>query len=566
MAARRRPPTDEWELGPEPPEYHEFAASAEAEPIADFSAARLTRRVQVVTVEHLAWSGIAIWALLTRVLELDFVPLAPNEARHALFEYDLINGTNLASAAGYHPASAGWIHLIEAGLFALGGVNDLAARLVFVAAGLLMITTAFFMRPYIGRAGAIALAGLIAVSPTFTHFSRTSAIEIVAVAIAMTVIEAFMVLIRRPTAVRAIGFGCASGLLCASGRTGFVAAGALLAALLLLGLYQVVAMERPFLNLRIWLVRYASALVAAIGGAALAWFASEISLFRFAAVAENIERVCNGFATRNYLAGFQHYAPGLLLYEFLITVAAINGLIVIISWRTWSPLALFSLLWLVISFACFLGNSQPAQEQIVFMLLPLVIVGALGIDYLHHAPVWPYVRVALAVLVAITLYVQVMANFVYAAPSANELPWSHHANLYWREGATTVEARGLLREVRQRFPETGGTAFSREIWPPSLRWYLRDFRPTNSGKMADLVINPVPPSGTVRDADFEQTFSIDLEQSWQPALNTLTVGSAIRFLLSADAWTPLRNSTIAVMVHPRLELGPTLIMPPPLNP
>jgi len=254
MPLRRLPFGDEWKLGPEPLADHEFV---QVESKTDLSSGRLARAVQVVRVEHLVWGGLAIWAVITRLLELGTVPLAPSEARHALLEYDLANGTNWASAAGYHPASAGWVHLVEAGLFAAGGASDLAARLIFVVAGLSMIAIAFLMRPYLGRAGAIAAASLIAASPTFTYFSRASAIAIVTAALALSVIESFLAFARRPSLLRAILLGGLSGLLCATGSAGLATSGILLASLALLGLSQLIVTDRAYLNLRIWLERYA---------------------------------------------------------------------------------------------------------------------------------------------------------------------------------------------------------------------------------------------------------------------------------------------------------------------
>lgn len=566
MPAQRLPASDEWRLGPEPLGVREHEPLIDAEPKADLSATRLTRAVQVVTVEHLLWSGLAIWAVITRFLELGAAPLAPAEARHALFEYDLVNGTNWASATGYHPAWAGWVHLVEAGLFAAGGASDFAARLMFAVAGLLMVAMAFLMRPYIGRAGAIAVAGLITLSPTFTYFSRASAISIVAVAVTMVTIEAFLALARRPNLLGAIWLGCASGFLCATGAAGLTTGVILLAALALLGFYQMTVSDRIYLNVRIWLERYASALAAAIIVAGLSWFASEMSLFRLTDIAKNMEHVWNGFTERDYLAGLQYYTPGLLLYEFFIIVTAITGLIAIVSLRVWSRLALFSSLWLLLSLGYFLGSRERESERLVLMLLPLVIVGALGIDYLHHTRAWPYVRMALVAFGAATVYVQIAANFIYAAPDSNEPPWARHANLYWREGATTIEARAFLSDIRRRFPEEGGTVFDFGIWPPSLRWYLRDFRPTNLAKLADLVINPNLPVVAVRDDEVESPVRLDLEESWEPTLSALTPARAIRFVFTANAWTGLRDRTIAIMVRPPSELAPTLIIPPPLSP
>jgi predicted membrane-bound mannosyltransferase len=557
--------SDEWQLGPEPEAGQESERPTNAQPPADLSAARLGRPVKVVTVEHLAWGALAIWAVITRFLEVSVAPLAPAEARHALFEYDLVNRTDWASASGYHPAGAGWIHLLEAGLFAAGGVSDFVTRLMFVLAGLLIIFAAFLMRPYLGRAGAIAVAGLIATSPTFTFFSRTSATPIVAAALAMVVIDALMAVTQRPSLLGAAGLGCASGLLCAVDAGGLALGGILLVAFALLGVYQLIVSDRVYLNVRIWLERYASLVAAAILAAAVFWFASEMSLFRLADVAKNVATVWTGMSVQNYLPGLLYYAPGIMLYEFLIILAGITGLIVIISLRAWSRLALFCLLWLVLTWGYFLGSHQRDSERLVLILLPLVIVGALGIDYFHHTSTWPYARAVLVTLGAATVYVQVAVNFIHAAPEANEAPWARPANLYWREGATTIEARARLSEIRRGFPEAGGSVFNAGIWQPSLRWYLRDFRPTNSAKLADLVINRDLRSAAGHNSGLESLSRIDLEESWEPTLATLTPAYAIRFVFTATAWAPLQHSTIAITVRPPSDVAPTLVIPPPAS-
>jgi hypothetical protein len=563
MSPMRLQSGDEWKLGPEPRPDHELVSLSEAQPKADLSTLRLTRTVQVVAVEHLAWVGLAIWALITRFLQLGMAPLAPYEARHALFEYDLASGTSWASQTGYHPAGAGWVHLLEAVIFAAGGASDVTARLIFVVAGLSMIAIAFLMRPYVGRAGAIAFASLITISPTFTYFSRASAIAIVAAALAMGIIELFLSLPRRPTLMRAIGLGCMSGLLSALGPTGLATAASLLAALMLLGLYLLIVKNRAYLNSRIWLVRYESALGGAIIAAGLFWFGSQIGLSSVSEIAKNTKNVWMGFRPHEYFAGLHYYLPGLLLYEFLIALTAIIGVIAIVTLRAWSRLAVFSLLWLMMSFAYFLGSHERESERLVIMMLPLVLVGAIGIDYLHHTRTWPFARAVLIVLGAVTVYVQLEANFIYAAPVTNEATWARHANLYWRDGAMTVEARTDLGRIRKQFPEEGGTVFISGLWQPSLRWYLRHFRPTSSSKMADLVIDSKPAERVVQDPDLGSSRSIDLEESWNPALKTLSPAKALRFVFTATAWTPLRDHSITIFLHPRTDLAPSLIMPPP---
>ncbi len=562
MSARQTPASDEWQLGPEPAPDEHLEPPVSVGSGADLSAARLGRPLQVVTVEHVAWAAIALWALLTRFLELSAGPLAPAEARHALFEYDLANGTHWASAAGYHPAWSGWIHLLEAGLFAAGGASDVGARLIFVIAGLLMVVMAFVMRHYIGRAGAIALAWLIAISPTFTYFSRVSATGMAAAAMAMVAAAVFMALKRQATFLRAIGLGCASGLMAAADPAGLATGGIFLAALALLGVYQLLVTDKVYFRVRVWLERYASLLVATIIAAALSWCASELILFKLPAVGHSVEKLWSEIGVRDYPAAFHYYAPGMVLYEFLIALAGVAGMMAIVSLRAWSRFAFFSLLWAVMSFGYFLGSGERESEWLVQMLLPTAMVAAIGIDYMHHTNAWRYARTMLVVLGVATIYVQVLANFVYRAPDASEAPWARHANLYWREGATAIEAREHLGEIRRQFPEDGGTVFNSGIWPPAVRWYLRDFRPTNAANLADLVVNPNPPLTTGEDSEFETSYVVDLEESWAPTLTTLAPAGAIRFILNAAAWSTLQTRSIGITVRPRSDLAPTLIMPP----
>jgi predicted membrane-bound mannosyltransferase len=258
MSARQTPTSDDWQLGPEPKTDEPVQLTVLKEPEPDLSAGRLERPLHTITIEHLAWTAVAVWALFSRCATLGACPLATTEARHALFEYDLANATRYAASAGYHPAWSGWIHLGEAGLFAVGGADDLGARLLFVISGLLMVAVAFAFRDEIGRAGAIALAALIAVSPTFTWFSRTSATGLPAAAMAMVTLVAFARLRRRPTFGRAMGLGCAGGLMAAADPAGLIVGGIFVIALALLGAYELVFSAGAFLRARVWIARYAT--------------------------------------------------------------------------------------------------------------------------------------------------------------------------------------------------------------------------------------------------------------------------------------------------------------------
>jgi hypothetical protein len=557
-----KPADAEWQLGPEP----ESVPAQQLEPAPrvqkrDLSGERLQRPLQIVTVEHLAWTIIGLWALVSRLAMLGAAALSPTEAGNALFEYDLANRTRLASAVGFHPIWSGWIHLLQAGIFLTGGSSDFSARLVFALAGLVLVASAFPLRPYLGRAGAIAVGALLVISPTLTYFSRVSATAAVAATMAMLTIATFMAAKARPTVQRAIGLGFAGGLMAAADSAGFITAVIFLVALMLIGLYDALATRLVYFRIRVWLERNATLLVAAIVAAAFG-VASELIWFRPKELGAALEGLWRGIGLQQSTRNLAYYAPGILLYEFLLTAAGIAGIATIAVSRTMSRLTLFCLLWLVLSIGFFLINGRRESDWLVQMLVPAALVAAPAIDHLHHSDIWRYARVVLLVLGVATVYEQILTNLVNNGPDASAAPWAQQANLYWRGGATPVQSRDLLRQIRRRFTANGGTVFNAEGWPLALRWYLRDFRPAQAARSADIIVTPALPLISNEDSQFQASYLIDIEESWNPELRSLDVGKALSFLVSASAWTGLHGRSVALTVHLPVDLAPTVILPP----
>jgi hypothetical protein len=260
--------------------------------------------------------------------------------------------------------------------------------------------------------------------------------------------------------------------------------------------------------------------------------------------------------------GLRFYAPGMVLYEFFILTAAFVGVIAMTAMRAWSRSAMFFLLWTALSSVYFLASRERVPEQIIQILLPAVFIAAIGLDCMHRTRAWRFIRVAVVVLGFFTIYVQLLTNLVYNAPDASEAPWMRHANLYWRDGATTLQARERLTGIRDRFPATGGGAFNSAAWKPALRWYLRDFRPTTDAKLADVLVNHDSTAAAEADSEFASTYVFDLEESWAPTLARADPASALRFVLSAISWSPLASRRVSLTVQSPGELSPTLIMPP----
>jgi hypothetical protein len=548
---------DDWQLGIEP-RAEEASPPVRADSKIDFEAQPLDRIVQVITVEGLAWSAIALWTVVTRLVGLGIPPLAPSEARHALFEYDLVNRTNWASTIGYHPTAGAWIHLLEAALFATAGVNDLTARLGFAVTSLSVVAMMALMRRSLGRAGAIAAATMVAISPTFTFFSRSSSTGIVVAALAMLSLVSFIALMRKPSLPPSTCLGIAAGLLCGTAATGLATAAILTAALILLGVCQMVVSERPMLEFRIWLRRYRSNILIVCAVAVLTWLLPQAIFFKLTDIYENLRELSDGFSAHPYFRSLECYAPAMLLYEFLIVLAAILGLVTTLSRPPRSRVAFYSLGWMLLTLAIFMGNRAREPERLVILLLPMVMIGGLGINCLYRSGAWRYARLVLFVLGVITIYTQVLTSFVYPAPASGS---ASHANLYWRDGATTVEAREQLEAIRRRFPPQGGTIFMDRSRVPSLRWYLRDFRPSSSAKTADLSVYFTPPA-SLSNPDFDDIARIDLQTAWEPTLSTLNPVRALHFVFTARPWLELHTTTVSIVVHAPSDTGPTLIVPP----
>jgi uncharacterized protein (TIGR03663 family) len=570
MASAQRSDSDEWRLGIEPGEHHELElVHPPSEPQRDLSLERLERPLEVVTVERLGWALVALYAILTRLAFLAARPLDASEAQQALFEYGL-------AANGFHTKTiadtsyGGWVHIFEAGLFAAFGANDFTARIVFALSGVLLVAIAFEMRHYVGRAGALGLAALLVLSPTMTYFSRMSTTVTPAAALALVAVVIFMALKRNPERRKAIALGCVAGLMIAADSIGTIAAASFLAGLVMLGLWELAAGKNNILRVRVWLDRYSSLVAAMIVAAVVVWFISLLMLpgaFTEAAVDDFGKSIWPLSLASGFPQGFRVYGPVLAFYEFLIALTGAFGLATIVSLRVRSRFAVWCAIWMVLSLGFFLWMPAWSGDRMLAMLLPAAVVGAFGVDYLHHTSAWRIIRYPLAALAALTLYVQVLTNFVYAAPNASEASWARHANLFWFDGATTVQTRDESARALEGITPADATVFFKDDHRdlPALEWYLRTLRPVDK-RAATVVVEPKPDSiGNDPDSGV-RTFSFDSDESWSASSKGLDLSRALAYFFTARAWGPIETHQATIIVKPGRAVAPTEIITPGASP
>ncbi|MGD0289873.1 MAG: hypothetical protein ABSC63_09505 [Candidatus Binataceae bacterium] len=553
---------EEWRLGIELSDdhEHEFAESA-AEPARNLSYERLERPLHVVTAENLGWVAIAAYAVLTRLTALGARPLDGIEASHALYEFDLAStGTNVA--AGFHPTYGGWVHLLTAGVFALGGANDYTARTVFALSGLLMVAMAFELRHYIGRAGGLALGAMLALSPSLTSYSRASATATPAAALALVTIAVFMALKSGPGARRAAALGLFAGLMIAADPTGLATAAIFVAALIPIGLWDAVTGKNVFLAIRVWLDRYSSRLVLVIVTAAVVWMISQMMIpggLSAAGIAGSWSPT-PGPGQAGFLAGLRFYLPVLTLYEFMIALAGVFGAMVIITLNVRSRFATWALIWAALSVAYFCWSPRRDTESIVAMLIPAAVVGAIGLNWLHHSDAWRLTRIPLVVAAILTIYIGAVANFVCDAPDGSEAPWARHANLFRGASATTEQARLYSRQAAAGIAPVNATvAFDGEIGAP-LRWYLRNLRPIANADAATVVVSKA--AATTNGASPAAIYHFDCAEGWIPNFAEAQASAVSRFLISGRIWGPVISDDATILVRKSAASAPTVILTP----
>jgi len=569
--------TEEWRLGIEPGGHDALEASQETDAPRNYSAERLERPLCVLTAEHLGWAKVAVLALASRLVMLGARPLDSAEAGHALGELALLHG---GPPAGAHLS---WIQLLEAAVFAALGAGDFCARIVFALSGLLLIAAAFAMRRQLGRAGAMAFAALLMLSPSVAYFSRAADSLVPALAFAVLALVLFLVLTDEPGRLIAAGLGAAIGLGLASGGAALMTALFMLAALAFVGLTLVAAGARVRLQVRVWWTRRKTLFLITILVAAVVWLGCESDFFTrspFGAIANEFRSNLRGLpgllglwnpdsnldpaSPRGFMAGLNFYLPILALYEFLIVLLGLIGALCVLTLRIRSRLATAALVWSALAAAFYLWTPARSPAFVLQMIVPMALLGALVIEYLHHTVAWSIVRYPLAVLALLTLCVQVANNFIWYAPDASQAPWARTALLYWTEPATTLQTPVQCARVTSQAPPHGASAFFAAD-SPVLRWYLRALTPAATAEGATAIVSSVEQVSLSQAQGFT-TYEFELSDTWHPAWRSLSPQAAMHYLASARAWTPLDSRRVTVGVRPIVTIAPTVILAPAAPP
>ena len=122
-----------------------------------------------ISGETLAWAAVLFTAVLIRLASLGTDALNPAGAHHAYAAYSLFRGSGatLDSTVG-----GPFAVIFGALLLFLFGISDQVIRLGPALAGIGAVALVLLLRPYLGRAGALLAALLLAISPSVVYFAR----------------------------------------------------------------------------------------------------------------------------------------------------------------------------------------------------------------------------------------------------------------------------------------------------------------------------------------------------------------------------------------------------------
>ena len=151
----------------------------------DRGGGRRTRGPSGPTVEMGLYLLLLVVAAALRLYALGARPLEAEEAQQAMAAWRFYQG-QFQSLEGYSPL----LFYGDLLTFLLFGASDFWARLVPALFGIALVGLPYFLRCWLGRAGALAAAALLAFSPSALFFSQSLEGETAVAACALVLLAA----------------------------------------------------------------------------------------------------------------------------------------------------------------------------------------------------------------------------------------------------------------------------------------------------------------------------------------------------------------------------------------
>jgi uncharacterized protein (TIGR03663 family) len=513
-----------------------------------------------LTVEGAAHAAILLAALALRLFALGDRPLHHDESIHAYYAWRILQygPADYRYDPTYHGPTLYYGTALVLGLF---GASDVSARILPVSCSVGLAALGWPLRRILGRREALAWALLVSFSPTFGYYGRSLRHDVPMAFLTVAGVVAFLLYREEPKRHRLYLSALAFGLAAATKEDIYLTAFCFANALWIVPLWSGRSGSSLRERVRDWIGdgmdlarRSAFPLATAAAIATVAALVLYTSLLghpeNWNFPARAISHWWEQHRIRRIGGPWWYYLPLEIVYEPVILLGAILGLVSALRRAPVSRLEAFLATWAVLSF----GVYAWAQEKVPWLLVPFLAPQALlaatwfGRLSARRVAAW-------TPLVAIGLWGLVASNYLYDAPRPEEPPEAAHAEpmVYVQ---STYDIRKVVAEIRrvERILGTGRrtplVVVGEATWP--LSWYLRD-RPVHWGSLpaetdAPVLIVDAKDAERLRadlgDAYREQRFAV--RGWWQIDWSRLSLANAARFLLWRLAWNP-PGTTDAVM-------------------
>ncbi len=343
------------------------------------------------TLEAILWVVVILSALLVRIASLTNNPFSAAEAQRAYAAWQFVDGQSArVDGALWGPLP----FLINGLFFFLFGARDTVARLAPALAGVAIVPICWWLRPWFGRWGALGVAAMLALSPTFVYGSRqvTGIPWVVLAALAL-----FLCVLRladeRATTGTLVVAGIAVAFLIGSGPSGLTMLLAFAFALAILALLDrpdadtgerrgalraIGAHIRQIDRRVLWSVVGLAGLLLLM--ACSLFFTDLIHLPR--TLGSMFGRWWDDLFATERNEPWYYYLLIALIYEPFIGVAAIIGVVLIARAAAPRPLAMtLPLTWQLVALVLFSLSGGKTPENAAMILLALALIGGAAVQW-----------------------------------------------------------------------------------------------------------------------------------------------------------------------------------------
>lgn len=444
--------------------------------------------------ERVWWTAVvylATVAMFLRFYDLSLKPLHHDEGVNALLLTGLVSPPHhyQYDPGNYHGPTLYYLAWPSAVVF---GLTAVAIRFVTALAGLLAVLLVLPLRRQIGSVGAIAAAGLLALSPGAVYFSRYFIHEILLVCFTLATVVAAVMWWQRGRTVYLHLAAVSAGLMFATKETAIISAVVLIGSGVGAALFfefrsarQDSAPTRSLRHVSSAVSTWARTVTRALGqrrdlllvaqvlglflAVSILFYTSFFTHWQGAIDALKTFTIWTKTGTATHTRPWYAYLAWLSAEELPVLLLGGAGAALAI-WRGESRFAVFAALWTLGILAAYSVIPYKTPWLTLNVIAPLAICGGYASEL-----AWRYRRavpqavplVGAAAVVSLASYQSVMLNFARYDDGRYPYVYVHTS----REVLALVEK---IRQVQEQNPGSTIAVTSRDHFP--LSWYLRAYR------------------------------------------------------------------------------------------